>query len=107
MLTLATPPSLKSRIDHRTAVASALTALDHLRRSWHEPSLHAADHHADRQWKDQSANDGRNIVLIFWGADSDDLDQVLRLRHRADNSGEGGTLILMSLLGAKWSGRGR
>src|SRR5271170_982521 len=26
---------------------------------------------------------------------------------RADNNGEGGILILMSLLGAKWSGKGR
>ena len=47
------------------------------------------------------------LSLIFWA-----LIIIISIKYcvfvmRADNNGEGGILALMSLLGAKWSGRGR
>ena len=47
------------------------------------------------------------LSLIFWGLLLTISAKYCILVMRADNHGEGGILILMSLLGATWSGRGR
>ena len=108
MPTLAGLPSSNSRIDRRTTTIGALTALGIVYGDLGTSPLYTLQTITQIAGGKISPSAMIGILsLIFWA-----LILTISVKYcvfvmRADNNGEGGILILMSLLGAKWSGRGR
>jgi KUP system potassium uptake protein len=108
MPTLAIAPSLNSRIDRRTTMAAALTALGIVYGDLGTSPLYTLQTITQIAGGKISPPTMVGILsLIFWALIVTISIKYCAFVMRADNNGEGGILILMSLLGAKWSGRGR
>ena len=108
MTTPATVSSGDAGINRRTTVSAALTALGIVYGDLGTSPLYTLQ--TIKQicgGKISPATLIGILSLIMWA-----LILTISIKYcvfvmRADNNGEGGILILMSLLGAKWSGRGR
>jgi len=104
----ATVPTDGSRFDRRTTATAALTALGIVYGDLGTSPLYTLQTITQMAGGKISPPMMVGILsLIFWA-----LTLTISIKYcifvmRADNNGEGGILILMSLLGAKWSGRGR
>jgi len=108
MPNVATRPSDDSKIDRRTTIPAALTALGIVYGDLGTSPLYTLHTITQIAGGNVSPTTILGILsLIFWA-----LILIISIKYcvfvmRADNNGEGGILILMSLLGAKWSGSGR
>src|ERR1700684_3001975 len=108
MPTPATLTSGDARIDRRTTVSAALTALGIVYGDLGTSPLYTLQTIMQILGGKITPSTMLGVLsLIFWA-----LILTISVKYcifvmRADNNGEGGILILMSLLGAKWSGSGR
>lgn len=108
MPTPATVPSGAARVDRRTTVPAALTALGIVYGDLGTSPLYTLQTITQIAGGRISPSTMIGILsLIVWA-----LILTISIKYcvfvmRADNNGEGGILILMSLLGAKWSSPGR
>lgn len=97
-----------ARVAARTTPAAALTALGIVYGDLGTSPLYTLQtvvHAVGRQFTPQTALGV--LSLIFWALAITISVKYCVFVMRADNHGEGGILALMSLIGARWSGRGR